>query len=121
MNNNNASFTNTNIDNKLVTPLRMIENNTGSLKFNKIKEDQNNLMNNKNTSVTSSKHNINNNLMNNFLMKSKEQEKSNSSSNNNSIKSNIGVGGINFNNNINYLNLVSNLGNNPNDKIKKFK
>ncbi len=52
--------------------------------------------------------------MNNFMLKSKEQERNfpgNPLNSSNNYKANLNAGGINFNNNINYLNLVSNLGN----------
>ncbi len=48
------------------------------------------------------------------MLKSKEQERNyvgNPINSSNNYKNNLNAGGINFNNNINYLNLVSNLGN----------
>ena len=117
--NRNQNFKNN--DNKLNTPIKIKDNNLISLNSNKTKEDQSNLINNKTSSVSNNnKPNMNNNLMNNFLLKSKEQEKSGSTNNNSSIKNTIGGAGINFNNNINYLNLVSNLGKNPIENIKKY-
>jgi hypothetical protein len=118
-NNNNSSFSNqNNLDIKITTPVKLAENQSSSKLLPK---QPNTHSNNKTASVPSSSK-PSNNLMNNFMLKNKDVEKI-VPSNNSHIKNNLASGGINFNNNINYLNLVSNLGNNaPNERQnKKFK
>ena len=101
--------------------MKFLENTTNS-KISQPKDTSNS------NSKTSGNYNTkpNNNLMNNFMLKSKEQERSmavntnvNSINNSNNYKNNMNAGGINFNNNINYLNLVSNLGNSMEKKPQK--